>query len=468
MFSFRRSGCLLLAGSLLLSLCGCGASSGTTPSTVSQEFSSQGSVACSIQYTLEMDAVINGTAYPGLRQEFSANADVDLSLGACYLNGSMTTTLDEDTQSATDVESYGTFDDNGEPVSYYRYNDSYIMEAGENSFYSILTAPKVLVLNEYEKSDSTEILFGRECDIYTGSEFGDDSIQPFISGLTQTDLSLVDCAMDVAVHVYHESNLPADFELTYTNLPDMNIQFTDNGGNSYTITSLRYEVIYQNYGLPVNITPPEQWDEYAQQTQEDPGIIPANDAHDEPGLSDVPTDLPEDAAGEETAETYQIYNDDSSYYYEIATPQYMALDESASDYVSFYYPFADDDIEFIDYTVYNDYTSEEEAAYADELDENYAGEEHISNVSSSGLQSVSLLGGTLDVQFVILYMTWDDSGTIYDVMRVYSWIPIPESGGADCLEVVITEYNGSGDGTFIDAVTELEYAYGSILGCQQS
>lgn len=463
MFSLRKSGSLLLAAALALSLCGCGAPS-TTPDTVAQNFSGQSSVTCSIHYTMEMDAVIGGTTYNGLVQEFSANADVDLALRACHLSGAMTTTLNGEI-STTDVESYGTYDDSGAPVSYYRYDNSYLMEERENSFYSILTAPSVLVLSEYEKSDSTEILFGRECDIYTGTELGDDSIQPFISGLTETQLSLNGYTMDVTVRVYHENNLPADFELTYTNLEDMDIQFTDDGGNSYTITALSYEVIYQSYGAAVEITPPAEWAEYAQEDQAVPDILPDEDQHEDPDLSEPPAEA---APAEDASATYQIYNDDRSYYYEIATPQYMALDEQESDCVSFYYPYGDDDFEIISYTVYNDYTSDEEAEYAASLDELYAEMDGISNVSSSGLQSMTVLDGSLEVNFVILYMTWDDAGDSYEVIRVYSWIPIPESNGEDCLDVVITEYNGSGDGQFIDAGNELEYAYQAIVGGFQS
>lgn len=459
----RRPASLLLAAALALSLCGCGAS-GTDPTSVAQNFSAQSSVTCTFQYIMELDAVIGGTAYSGLRQEFNASAEVDLSLQACHLSGTMTTTADGNT-SSVDMESYGSYDGNGNPVSYYRYDDSYLMDEGENSFYSILTAPSALVLNAYERSDSTEILFGRECDVYTGSETADDSTQVFVSGLEQTGLSLRGCGMDVTLHVYHESNLPADFELTYTNLPDMDIQFTDGSGNSYTVTALRYEVIYQTYGGSVETAPPQEWADYAQEDQPLPDVLPEEEQHEEPGLTEEPE---WDAPAEDTSATYQIYNDDGSYYYEIATPQYMMLDEQESDYVSFYYPYGDDDFEIISYTVYNDYSGEDEAEYAQSLDELYAEMDGVSNVSSSGLQSISLLDGTLEVDFVILYMTWEDGGDSYEVIRVYSWLPTPESNGEDCLDVVITEYNGSGDGQFIDAGTELEYAYQAVLGGYQN
>ncbi len=434
---------LFLVGCLLLALVGCGASSGTDAITTA--FTGQSSVQCTLTYSITLDAVIDGMAYDGLTQVYTADAEVDLTTGNCYLLGDIETSQDGDRLSSAELECYVIPDDGD--AAYYRHGETYYAGDGASSFSTILLAPLSLNLDGYVKNDEAELLSGSVCDVYTGTEIADDSEQVYYSALTRETTSLAGCLMDVTLRVYADSSLPAQLVIQYSNLDEMAPSFTDSQGNSYLLTDLRYEVCYTGYGATLSVTVPDGFRQLALQDD---------------GASTTLGDSGEDDDGDVTDEgTYLIYNDDGSYSFEIATPDYMALQECGRHAVSFYYFYADDDFETIEYTVCDDFTGDDEANYALALADYYQLNDSISNVSSGEVQSITT--GGYDVQYIVITLTLTQDGVDNEVVNIYSWAEAPN--GADCLEVNITEYNSSGDGTFIDAVTELQYAYASVLQC---
>lgn len=452
----KAIGILLTAG-LAAALGGCGASGGLAP--MAQAFGEQRSVVCTIQYSVAFDAVIGGAEIDELRQDFVADAEVDLEGGGCHLLGTMETLVDGTLAGTTEVESYG-----GSDASYYRYGSVYYSDTDANSFLTIINAPLTLNLSDgsYTKENSAQILYGSACDVYKGTEIADDSDQRFVSGLVEGSVSLEGCVIDVTLRVYQDTSLPANLELNYSNLEEMDITFSDAAGNQYTITDLSYQVIYSGYGTEPSVEAPEEFKDAA---------LNGGLRSDADGLTDLPALVEELPQPPEPAEsdgggdvTYLIRSSDGVSCCEIATPEYMSLDERHDDSVSFYYYYAEDDYEIIEYTVYSDFTNEDELAYAETLPDFYRENDQISNVSASGVQSITI--GDYEVRYNVIYLTLEQDGISYDLIDVYSWVPLPN--GRDCLEVDITEFNGSGDGQFIDAAGELEYAYQAIVGGFQS
>ena len=458
MRQIRRALCLFLFCCCLPSLTGCGKTSTQDLSAVPDAFAAQRSVCCTVEYTVGLDAVIDGVTYDDLEQSCTVDLQADLAGGGCQVSGQMTSLLEEGT--SIEVEAYG--DSSG---SYYRYNDTYLYDEMENAFLTLLRAPAILNLSqEYTAQEATEILYGTPCTVYSGTEIADDSPQRWIGFPAAQSFSLEGSVIDVLFCVYEDSGLPACVRLDYSNLEEMGIGFSDENGGQYTLTSLRYEVLYQGYGTEVSVSVPEEFRQAALEGRTPAGDAPENGDQAAGESGQAPSDEgPDSEAG--TAEgNYLLYSSDHSYSCEITTPQFMALDQQEDNAVSFYYFFAENDMELVSYTLYEDYTGDDEAAYAESLPDLYREMEGIGEVHSDGIQSLTV--GAHEVSYITLSFSLEQNGALYQIMDIYSWIEAPT--GQDCLEVSITEYNGSGDGLLIDPETELELAYAAVLGWHEN
>ena len=454
--------CFALSGSLLFSLCGCGETSTEALSQVPLDFSAQSSVHCTIQYTAGFDAVIDGVEYPDLEHSCVAEAQVDLTSGDCWILGNSTARIGDSIETTTEIESYG--DSAG---SYYRFGSLYGSTQEPNAFLALARLPLSLHLEEnYASQSATEILYGSTCTVYTGTEITDNSPQVLLFGPSRENgFSLDGCVVDVSLFVYQDTDLPAAVRLDYSNLEELDLTFSDQQGNNFTLTSLNYQVLYENYGTQVSTSLPEDFRQAASQ-----GTLGLSDLFD--GVTAEATQPesapePEETAPvqpPETEDTYTIANSANTYSYQIGTPEYMALEEQGDSYVSFYYYYSETDLERITYTLTEDFTQEDEEAYAQSLAEFYRQTEGISDVTSEGLHSTTI--GSYQVWYNTIYLTMEQDGQSYEVIDLYSWMVAPN--GQDCLEVCITEFNGSGDGTLIDPKQELEYAYGAIQSDNQT
>lgn len=461
---FNKVTGIFLSGAILLGLCGCGV--GSDPYQVVRAYQSQRTVSCTIQYSICFDATIAGIAVENLEQNFAADAQVDLTTGQAHLLGDMNTLVDGESVGETEVESYASPEDADTPA-YYRYGTTYFADEADNAYLTIINAPMTLNLGLYEKSAHSEILNGSVCDIYTGREIADAANQTFVSSLVEGDISLLGCIIDVTLRVYQGTSLPAQMEISYSNLDEMDISFSDAQGNSYTLKNLSYKVLYGSYGTEVSVEVPEGFKEAALNGKTaSESVISDDSAELSNSSADIDSVLGREVTGytgdrdADFTDSFFIFNEDSSYFYAVDTPEFMEFDEQEQDYVSFYYYYAENDFELISYCLYSDFTAQDEITYAESLADYYGASEGISNVSESGVQSITI--GAYDVQYNIVYYTLTVNGEDYDTVDIYSWVQAPN--GVDCLEVTITEYNASGDGVFVDAVEELQYAYAAILG----
>lgn len=452
---------LLLPCSLLLSLAGCGNESGSTLEEVQSAFAAQRSVVCSIQYTVGLSAVIDETEYPDLEQSCTVDLQADLSTLCCYVTGRMTPLLEGEDGAAIEVEAYG--DSSG---SYYRYNDTYLSDPSENAFLTLAMAPLTLNLEEHYTAQAvTEIIYGSSCTVYSGTEVADDSTQRWLGTPAAEPFSLEGCLIDVLFCIYENTRLPACVRLDYSNLAEMGISFTDEDGGVYTLTSLRYEILYQSYGTEVSTDVPEEFRQAALAggTVSDAALGEAPEGGESQDGQVQAGHSAGAADGETESGTYLLTSSDGSYAWEIGTPAYMALDERSDSAVSFYYFYAKDDFELITYTLYEDFTGQDEADYAAILPDFYRESNGIRDVESEGVQSLTT--GGYEVEYIAVTFTLEQDGVEYQVIDIYSWVEA--LNGTDCLEVSITEFNCSGDGILIDPETELEYAYESVLGLRE-
>lgn len=448
--------CLALLVGVMVFLCSCGASSSQKLNQIPIHFSAQNSVNCTIQYTAHFDAVIDGVEYSDLEHSCMADAQADLNSGSCWVLGEMTAALDQDSSQATEIEVYE--DDTG---SYYRYGDFYGYDSPQNTFLSLIRLPGSLDLTqEFTAQEATEILYGTECTVYTGTEIADDSPQSLLLGPTEgATFSLDGCLVDVALYVYNSTGLPACIKLDYSNLGEMDLSFSDAAGNLFTITSLSYQVLYPQYGAQVSVTVPDAFRQAA--LNGDLSFADSFGSLTEPGQTDSQDTAPEQSTEfpkGETSDSYQIANSAKTYSYEISTPTNMALDSQSDDSVSFYYYYGETDYEIISYSICEGLSHQDEENFALSLPDLYRQGDGISQVSSDGLHSITI--GDYQVWYTVIDLTAVHSGQVYQVLDLYSWVETPN--GQDCLEVCITEYNSSQAGVMIDPEDELEYAYDAI------
>jgi hypothetical protein len=424
---------------LLLLPTSCGSQSSETLQNVAQSLNRQSSVCCTLTYTLTMDAQIDEVAYEDLTQTFTAEIQTDLQSGACYATGNVSTTLDDQELQHYDIEAYT--DTNN---SYYRYNDYYYNVSGTNTLLTYVEMPESMADNgSFQRQEATELVDGAECYIYSGTALTNDSSQTLYSFLSSQPISLSDCPITATLSVYQETNLPATLSVEYTDLESLNIQVEDENGNSYQLKTLQYDLTYQNYGTEVNTDAPEEFKSAAQS-----GLPDASEVADR-----VDSGSAED--------TYRVYNDLKTYYFEIATPEYMRRDDSTDEALTFYYNYSDSDTETITYRITDDYTSDEEEQYTDLLLSAYRDADTLSSVSAGDVKTVTI--GTYKVYYRTFNMAVaDDTGT-YKVMQVYSWTAA-DTDGKDSLEIEIAEYSTETSPTFVDVKTELETAYSTIQG----
>ena len=272
------------------------------------------------------------------------------------------------------------------------------------------------------------------------------------------------CLVEVSLLIYQDTGLPACVRLDYSNLSELEITFSDVQGNQFTLTSLSYQVCYETYGAQVAVEVPEDFRQQALTgslglADSFSGVTDGGEP--EQDASNAASPPQQDSDTSELGDPYTLTDDTGTYRYEIATPEFMALDQQSDSSVSFYYYYGPEDLELISYTLCQGYTQEDELAYAQSLPDFYRGLEGVSDVSFDGIQSVTLEGW--EVWYSTVQLTLEQDGETYEVLDLYSWMEAPN--GQDCLEVCITEYNGSGDGEMIDPEAELEYAYGAVQ-CQ--
>ena len=457
---FKQAAACLLAGLLLLWISGCGASS--DPAQVPEAYAAQHSVICTVRYQMTLDAVIDGVRFKDLEQEFTADAQVNLVAGEAYLWGEVNTFSGGETVGSAQVEAYAMPEDS-EAKAFYRYGAAYYTGSEENNLLSLINLPLSLNLSSgYQRQEGTEILLGAECDVYTGREIADGSHQSILIGQARTEFSLDGCLMDVTLRAYKDTSLPAQLEIDYSNLDEMVVGFNDSQGNTYTITSLHFEILYSGYGTGVEVELPDSFRKAALsgETGEDP-VRPLNP--DGETLDELLGGTVTAFTGDPDADfsgSYFIFNDDSSYFYAINTPEFMALDQQERDRVSFYYFYADNDFELLSYCLYSGFDGKEESDYAEKLPSIYRQQDGISGVSAEGIQSVTI--GDYRIKYNLIHFTLEAEGEVYKAADLYSWVEAPD--GCGCLEVGISEYNASGDGVFFDPVEELQYAYAAILG----
>lgn len=454
---WQRAACLTLLWGCSLTLSSCNKAPGLDE--LAQIYQQQSSVHCTIQYTTVFDAVIDGVEYNALEHTCTADAQADLTSGDCQISGQMSSLIEGDSSETLEVESYG--DSQG---SYYRYGQYYTSSQEQNVFLSLIQLPLSLNLTQNYTQDDTQILYGSTCSVYTGTEIADDSPQRLVLGLSEGEFSLEGCAVDVTLYVYQDTGLPACVSLDYFNLSDLDISFSDSAGNHYSLQELRFQVTYQGYGTQVDTASPDDFKQAAlSSTASLPelmtGLTGHSEAAAEPDLEQPSAEGNSDDPPQ-AENHYSISNPAKTYRYEIATPEYMSLEEERDDSVSFHYYYGEQDLERISYTICQGYTQEDEELYAQSLPEFYQNSQGISDVSSDGIHSITL--GDFQVWYSVVYLTLEQDGQSYDVIDIYSWVEAPN--GQDCLEVCITEYNGSGDGILIDPESELEYAYEAILG----
>lgn len=425
---------LIVAGGVLLTACG--SRSSRSLADVAQALNQQASVICTVKYTLTMDALLDGTEYENVLQAFNAEVQTDLQSGSCHVTGELSTQWGEQKIQHYNVEAYG------EPeVTYYRYNDFYYSEDGANTFLQLVELPSSMADNGgFQRQDMTELVYGAECDVFNGTGLTDDSGQAFYSFLVRQPIDLSSCAVDATLRAYRESGLPADLTLEYNDLANLNIQIDDQNGNSYRLNTLRYEITYHNYGTEVETAVPERFRESA--------------------LAGLP-ESGDRIESDELEGTYRLYNDTKDYFISIGTPEYMRLDSTSDDMLSFYYNYAENDTETIDYTIYDDFSGEKQEEQAKLILETYRKADMLSKVTADAVKSLTI--SSYKVYYQVYQMTLTDETGIYKVKKIYSWTD-PDETGTDTLAVEITEYNGAEDPTFIDTETELEYAYGAVYG----
>lgn len=380
--------CFALSGIFLFSLCGCGETSTEALSQVPLDFSAQSSVLCTIEYTAGFDAVIDGVEYPDLEHSCVAEAQVDLTTGDCWILGNMTARAGDTAGTSSEIEAYG--DSDG---SYYRYGSLYGATQEPNSFLSLVRLPLSLHLEKnYTLQSATEILYGTACTVYTGTEIPDDTPQGLLFGPSQeAGFSLDGCVVDVSLFVYDDTGLPAAVRLDYSNLEELDLSFSDQQDNSFTLTSLSYQVLYESYGTQVSTSVPEEFRQAAWD-----GTLGLANLFD--GITEKITQPDASVAAEdalpdqqpETEDSYTIYNSANTYSYQIDTPEYMALEDQGDNFVRFYYYYSETDLERISYTLYEDFSQEDEEAYAQSLAEFYRQTEGISDVTSDGLHTMTI------------------------------------------------------------------------------
>ena len=432
-----------LATGLLVVLAGCG---NKTPESTeaAARFQAQHSVQCSLEYALTFHTQ-NAQGEEGtLDESFLADADVDLTQNSCHLTGTITHTdgSDDENTSPLSVEVYSSAQH-----SYYQYGNTYYSEPAENAYLSLLLAPLSLHLESgYTASDVTELIYGSECAVFTGTEIADDSPQRLIWDKKPQTLSLDGCLIDVTLLVNQATSLPAEVRLNYANLDELEIDFTGEDGTVYTLERLEYTVTYRSYGTEVDVSIPEEFRQAA-----------------EAGSLETPAE----STAEQTEPTpdgiYELCAADDEVFWRVSTPEQMRLKAYTQSSVTFDYYYNEADLEEITYHIESDASSNAMTDYAQTLAKQYKAMDGVSKVSDGGVRSTTLNDAL--VKYIVLSLHYAQDGTDYQVSHIVSWTEADD--GQTCIVVEITEYNGTDDNKMIDPMTELEYAYLAVSSANQ-
>ena len=213
-FAMTRAVPVALSISLLLSLCACAPKPSVDPAEAVSRFQQQNSVSCTIESELTLNRSDTDDTENTFTEALDAEGAVNMETRDCHLSGVLTHSFDSGECVLSDVESYG-----GAFGAYYRLDDSYYASEEENVYLSLMLAPLALHLERYTASDVTELFYGSECTVFTGTEIADE---------------------------------------------EMDVRFTDEDGTVYKPTALTYTITYQGYGTEVSTAVPEEFRQAAE------------------------------------------------------------------------------------------------------------------------------------------------------------------------------------------------------------
>ena len=418
-----------LSISLLLSLCACASKSSVGPAEAVSRFQQQSSISCTIESELVLDYSNADGAESTLTETLTADGVVNMGNRDCHLSGTLTHSSGSGETVLSEAESYG-----GTFGAYYRLDDRYYTSEEENAYLSLMLAPLALHPDSYTASDVTELFYGSECTVFTGTEIADDSAPRLIFGALETgDVSLDGCLVDIQLCVNNATSLPACVRLSYTNLEELDVSFTAEDGTVYKPTALNYTITYQGYGAEVSTAVPE---EFRQAVERNTADAPAPAVTDQNG-------------------SYLLCAADGSAVYNIDTPEYMSPEEADSQNVSFTYYYSENDLERIKYRLLEDRTAAEMTAYAQSLAGQFKEMDGVSDVSDDGIRSTTINDAL--VKYIAVSFDYTQDGEHYQVVSITSWVKAPDEHGF--LLVEISEYNADNSAEMIGIKDELEYAY---------
>ncbi len=440
MAAVRRAGCAMLAVLVCLLACGCGKAE--TPD-VAALFSRQSALACTVESSCTFSVVIDGEETT-LQVTHTLEGDVDFSADTACIYGETETLWDGESAGAVETECYTeTCDLTGDAVAWCRYGTLYYTQPIAATFLTTILTPQGLSLSDYTALSDAQTLSGTVCDVYVGDEIADDSEQLYYNGSTQGSVCLAGCVVQMTVYVSHTSGLPIRTVAEYTNLDDLQPAFTDESGNTYTLTELTTCVTYSAYGVSCPATVPEDF---------------RSEAEREDGAPTSPSASSESIAVRADDEAFVLYNTDDASGFAITSPTHMSLWEQGGNSVSFTYFYAQDDYETIEYTLCANTSSDEMETTARARAASYAALSGVSDVSSDDVQTLTV--GTLTVSYHVIYLTVQQDETTLSVVDICSWVSAPN--GTDCLQVFVSEYNAAESAALIDPVEELQYAYSFV------
>ena len=421
-----------LSISLLLSLCACAPKPSVDPAEAVSRFQQQNSVSCTVESELVLNRSDTDDTEGVFTEALDAEGAVNMESRDCHLSGVLTHSFDSGERILSDVESYG-----GAFGAYYRLDDSYYTSEEENTYLSLMLAPLALHLEGYTASDVTELFYGSECTVFTGTEIADDSAPRLICGIAAGgSVSLDGCLVDIQLCINNATSLPACVRLSYTNLEEMDVSFTGEDGTVYKPTALTYTITYQGYGTEVSTDVPE---EFRQMAERSTGSEPASAVMEQDG-------------------SYLLCAADGSAVYKIGVPEYMTPEKADSQNVSFTYYYSETDLERIKYQLLEKRAESEMIAYAQSLAGQFKETDGVSDVSDDGIRSTTI-NDTL-VKYIAVSFDYTQDGECYQVVNITSWTKAPDAQGF--LLVEISEYNADTDAEMIDAKDELDYAYRTV------
>ncbi len=434
--SLRRflSFCILFC--YMFALCGCQYDS--PEQWLSAPFSAQPSVVCDLTSHMVFSSVSVDEVKSELSCDISGTAQAQLDSGGFSFEGTLDKQQDALHLGTTEMESY--YDPQYEQ-SYSRFGSHYSVTGADTGLGSLVRLPLSLHLDDkYQLLEESELVQGTVCDVYVGTELAAGPELPIYVHGTRTSFSLADIPVEVRLATDKETSLPVQMVLTYQPDGEENGSFTLPDGTKYTLSELSFEVLYRHYGQPVDISVPDGFRQLALD-----------------GESAAESDSPQESVlpPPEVKDSYSISTPNHTCGYQIYTPEYMAPETASDSGVSFYYFYSEEDFELIEYNLWEDFSPDDAAAYTKELPQLLREEGSYGDLSSSKVNS--LLIDDKQIQYRVLRFQTAENDLLYDGMLIYSWCVAPNQ--KDVLEVVLWEYNATGDKSFIQPEEELCFAY---------